>query len=246
MTGHSRDGRVAGKVAIVTGGASGMGAAHVRLLVEEGARVIIADVDERGGTALAEELGANAHFIRLDVTDPDQWASLVAKTGEIYGAVSVLVNNAGILILHSVDDATVEDYRRVVEVNQVGPFLGMQAVIPTMKAGGGGSIVNISSTAGVVGFASNFAYTAAKWAVRGMTKAAALDLASDSIRVNNIMPGEVNTGMIADLGLDTALTPLGRFGNPREVSYLVLYLASDESTYTTGADHVIDGGYTVQ
>jgi 3alpha(or 20beta)-hydroxysteroid dehydrogenase len=237
--------RVEGKVAVVTGGAQGMGAAHVRLLAEHGARVVIADVSDDAGSQLAAELGDDAVFVHLDVTDPEQWNALVRKTNATLGPIDVLINNAGILVLHTVETATVAEYRKVIDVNQVGTFLGMQAVIPGMKQRGGGSIVNISSTAGAVGFADNFAYTASKWAVRGMTKAAALDLAGSGIRVNAILPGEVNTPMIADLGLSTDPTPLGRFGDPREIAYLALYLASDESGYTTGADHVIDGGYTV-
>jgi 3alpha(or 20beta)-hydroxysteroid dehydrogenase len=237
--------RVDGKVAVVTGGAQGMGAAHVRLLAEHGARVAIADLAEDAGRALAAELGEGAMFVHLDVSSADQWNALVGKVNEAFGPIGVLINNAGILLLHTVETATLADYRKVVDVNQVGPFLGMQAVVPGMKQLGGGSIINISSTAGTVGFTDNFAYTASKWAVRGMTKAAALDLAGYRIRVNAILPGEVNTPMIADLGLSTDTTPLGRFGDPREIAYLALYLASDESGYTTGADYVIDGGYTV-
>lgn len=237
--------RVEGKVAVVTGGAQGMGAAHARLLAEHGARVVIADVSDDAGNELAAELGYDAAFVHLDVTDADQWRALVGATNAMFGPIDVLINNAGILVLHTVETATLAEYRKVIEVNQVGTFLGMQAVIPGMKHSGSGSIVNISSTAGTVGFADNFAYTASKWAVRGMTKAAALDLAGYGIRVNAILPGEVNTPMIADLGLSTDPMPLGRFGNPMEIAYLALYLASDESGYTTGADHVIDGGYTV-
>ncbi|WP_255374838.1 glucose 1-dehydrogenase [Mycobacterium sp. GA-2829] len=239
------DRRVEGKVAVVTGGAQGMGAAHVRLLLEHGARVVIADMADESGQHLAAELGPAAMFVHLDVTDAQQWRALVERVTDAFGPISVLINNAGILVLHTVETASEAEYRRVIEVNQVGQFLGMQAVIPGMKALGGGSIVNISSTAGAVGFADNFAYTASKWAVRGMTKAAALDLAGYGIRVNAILPGEVHTPMIADLGLSTDTTPLGRFGDPREIAYLALYLASDESGYTTGADYAIDGGYTV-
>lgn len=237
--------RVEGKVIVVTGGAQGMGAAHVRLLAEHGARVVIADVSDGAGGQLAAELGDAAMFVHLDVTDPAQWEALVSAVNETFGAIDVLINNAGILILHTVETATVADYRKVIDVNQVGTFLGMQAVIPDMKHRRGGSIVNISSTAGAVGFADNFAYAASKWAVRGMTKAAALALAPYNVRVNAILPGEVNTPMIAELGLATDTTPLGRFGDAHEIAYLALYLASDESSFTTGADHVIDGGYTV-
>lgn len=237
--------RVKDKVAVVTGGAQGMGAAHARLLVEHGARVVIADLAEEAGQELARELGDNALFAPLNVTDPVQWANLTETVHSRFGLINVLINNAGILTLHTVETTTPADYQKVIAVNQVGVFLGMQAVIPDMKRAGGGSIVNISSTAGAVGFIDNFAYVASKWAVRGMTKAAALELAQHRIRVNAILPGEVNTAMIADLGLSTDPTPLGRFGDPREIAYLALYLASDEAAYTTGADHVIDGGYTV-
>ncbi|OUS95088.1 glucose 1-dehydrogenase [Rhodococcus sp. NCIMB 12038] len=238
--------RVDGKIAVITGGAQGMGAAHVRLLAEHGARVVIADLDDGAGQVLAKELGADALFLHLDVTDPDQWTSLVQETETHFGTIDVLINNAGILLPHdTLETDTLAQYRKVIDINQVGTFLGMQATVPGMKQNGGGSIVNISSTAGLVAFTDNFAYTASKWAVRGMTKAAALELAPHKIRVNAILPGEVNTPMIADLDLDVTTTPLGRFGEPHEIAYLALYLASNEASYTTGADHVIDGGYTV-
>jgi 3alpha(or 20beta)-hydroxysteroid dehydrogenase len=222
-----------------------MGAAHIRLLAENGARVAIADRDEEAGKTLAADIGPNAMFVHLDVTSQDGWSSAVQTVHDRFGLVDVLINNAGILMSNTVETATLADYRKIIDVNQVGCFLGMQAVIADMKQIGRGSIINISSTAGVVGFTDNFAYAASKWAVRGMTKAAALDLAADNIRVNAILPGEVHTRMIADLELDTSMTPLGRFGDPREIAYLALYLASDESAYTTGADYVIDGGYSV-
>lgn len=239
------EGRVAGKVAIVTGGAQGMGEAHVRTLVHHGARVVIADLNERRGKDLADELGDAAIFVHLDVTNAANWQKVVSTANDRFGEVTVLINNAGILMLNRVDDVPLDDYRKVIEVNQVGALLGMQAVIPSMKRTLGGSIINISSTAGMVGIANNFAYTASKWAVRGMTKAAALELAPYGIRVNAIAPGEVNTQMIAEMDLKLSDTPIGRFGNPEEIAFLALYLASDESSYTTGADHSIDGGYTV-
>lgn len=240
------EGRVAGKVALVSGGAQGMGAAHVRMLVRHGARVVIADLDEQQGNRLAEDLGDKAVFVRLDVSIPDEWESAVSIANSRFGEVSVLVNNAGVLLLNRVDDISLQDYRKTIEVNQIGVLLGMQAVIPGMKRAGRGSIVNIASSAAMVGMVDNFAYTASKWAVRGMTKAAALELAPFGIRVNAIAPGEVNTRMIADLDLAVSETPIGRFGSPEEIAYLALYLASDESSYTTGADHAIDGGYTAR
>lgn len=239
-------GRVEGKTAIITGGAQGMGEAHVRMLAQHGARVVIADLNEQRGQQIAEELGDQVIYVRLDVTNPADWERATATANARFGEVSVLINNAGILLLNRVDDVSPEDYRKIIEVNQFGVLLGMQAVIPGMKRAGGGSIINVSSTAGVVGMVDNFAYTASKWAVRGMTKAAALELAPYGIRVNTIAPGEVNTSMIAELDLDISDTPLGRFGDPKEIAYLALYLASDESGYTTGADHAIDGGYTVR
>lgn len=194
---------------------------------------------------MAADLGENAVFLPLDVADAAQWATVVQAVQTRFGRIDALINNAGVLVTNSIETVSLEEYQRVIAVNQTGPFLGMQAVIPVMKRGGGGSIVNVSSTAGSVGFADHFAYVTSKWAVRGMTKAAALDVAGYGIRVNAILPGEVNTPMIADLGLSVDTTPLGRFGDPREIAYLALYLASDESGYTTGADFTIDGGYTI-
>lgn len=237
--------RVDGKVAVITGAAQGMGEAHARLLAEHGARVVVADLADDRGRQLADELGDGAMFVHLDVTDPDNWATLVSDVGAQFGDIDCLINNAGILIMNSVEAVAIAEYRKVIEVNQTAPFLGMRAVIPGMKRAGGGSIINVSSTAGSVGFVDHFAYVTSKWAVRGMTKAAALDLARYGIRVNAILPGEVDTPMIADLALDKDATPLGRFGEPVEIAYLALYLASDESRYTTGADFAIDGGYTV-
>lgn len=238
-------GRLAGKSIIVAGGASGMGAAQAARFVREDARVVIADRDEARGARLAQEIGAAARFVPLDVRSEADWAKVVdAATEQGAGSVHGLVNNAGVLQEQSLEDTTLESYRFLTDVMQVGVFLGMRAVAPALRRAGGGSIVNISSTAGMVAYKGTFAYTAAKWAVRGMTKAAALDLADARIRVNSVHPGNTDTPMIADRNYPVDDVPLRRNATVEEVAALVLYLVSDESTYTTGAEHVIDGGYT--
>lgn len=242
--------RVADKVVIVSGGARGMGAAHATALVAQGARVVITDVREEQGHEFAASLGDQARFMRADVTKAEDWARAVELARSCYGEIHGLINNAGVLDTGTAESTTIEQYRRVIDILQFGVFLGMQAVIPSMRLNGGGSIVNISSTAGVVGFPDYFAYTAAKFAVTGMTKAAALDLAPQ-IRVNSIHPGDIETPMTAGFieagSIPPAGTvPLGRYGRPSEVAAMALFLISDESSYVTGAEMVVDGGYTVQ
>lgn len=247
-------GRLEGKIAIVTGAARGMGASHSRYFVREGARVVLTDTRVDEGQALAKELGKNALFVEQDVTKASDWQRIVSESEDAFGPVNVLVNNAGILgAMAATADISEEDYLRVIAVNQHSVYLGMHAVIPSMLRAGGGSIVNISSIAGLVanyGFPS-LAYVASKFAVRGMTKAAAVEYGPQGIRVNSVHPGFIMTPMMVeatneDGGDALALIPLRRIAEPEEVSNLVLFLASDESSYISGAEHVIDAGMTCQ
>lgn len=240
--------RLKDKVAIITGAAAGMGEQHARLFVKEGAKVVLTDVQADKGQALAEELGHNALFIQHDVTDERGWQQVVAKTEAHFGPIDVLVNNAGISPVLSIERASLADYMKVVKINQVSVFLGMKAVIPSMKKTKAGSIINISSMNGLVGGA--IGYTDTKFAVRGMTKAAAKELGHYGIRVNSVHSGVINTPMVQkSAALDQIKTmvanvPLKRMADPKEVSRLVLFLASDDASYSTGAEFIIDGGVT--
>jgi len=245
-------GKLDGKVAIITGAAQGMGEAHARRFVAEGARVALTDLNEERGEKIAAELGENALFIRHDVTSLDEWRRLVDETEAAFGPVTILVNNAG--ILGPIADAvsiSVEDYLKVIAVNQHSQFYGMRTVIPSMRTAGGGSIVNISSTAGMVSIvgAPNLAYVGSKFASRGMTKQVAVQFGPDQIRVNSVHPGYIKTPMMeaatdADGGGIASAVPLRRMAEAAEVANLVLFLASDESSYISGMEHVIDGGLT--
>lgn len=245
-------GRLDGKVALVTGAAlnRGQGACEARLFAAEGATVVLTDVRPEAGRETAARIGERAAYLDLDVTDAAAWEAVVGEVLERHGRIDALVNNAGVWHTGGLLDTSPEDYRRVVEINQTGVFLGMRAVAPAMKAQGGGSIVNISSAAGLRGDPNIHAYVASKWAVRGMTKAAALELAPFGIRVNSVHPGLIQTPMSAtefepgkpDPGRNV---PMGRVGQPEEVAELVAYLVADASAYVTGAEVAIDGAVTV-
>jgi len=243
-------GKLKDRVAIVTGGARGQGAQHARRFLDEGAKVVITDILEEEGQALAAELGDNCKFIKHDVTQADEWEKVVTETEDTFGAVNILVNNAGIVIMKEIEEQTEEEYRRVIDINQVSVYLGMKAVLPSMKKTNNGSIINISSINGLRGAAGTSAYDSSKFAVRGMTKSAAMEFAKYNIRVNSVHPGAIETPMIATAEnqeqiqalIDTV--PLKRVGQPDDVSKLVVFLASDDSDYCTGSEFTIDGGVT--
>jgi NAD(P)-dependent dehydrogenase (short-subunit alcohol dehydrogenase family) len=249
--------RLAGKVALISGAARGMGAAEAHLFAREGARVVIGDVLETEGAAVQAAIsakGGEAVFVRLDVTRESDWEQVVAASVRRFGKLDVLVNNAGIGAAGRVEETATEAWDRVMEVNAKGVFLGTRAVIPAMRRAGGGSIVNISSQLGLVGMDdSSPQYTASKGAVRLLTKTTALQYARDGIRCNSVHPGPIVTSMTERRRAEPAMyqrmlsrIPLGRYGEPDEVAYGVLYLASDESAFVTGSELVIDGGWTAQ
>jgi 3alpha(or 20beta)-hydroxysteroid dehydrogenase len=242
-------GRLDGKVAIITGAARGQGEAHARAFVAEGACVVLGDVLDDRGAAVAADLGKAASAVHLDVRDEGQWAAAVDGAIARYGRLDVLVNNAGILRRAPLVDTTLSAYREVIEVNQVGCFLGMRAVVPTMAAAGAGSIVNTSSAVGLEGGSGVFAYAASKAAIRSMTESAAIELGPLGIRVNSIHPGGVDTEMVHPPGTELATEPLARLplrrlARPEEIAPLAVFLASDESSYCTGGAFVVDGGQT--
>ena len=238
-------GRVDDKVVLVSGGARGMGAAHAETLVSEGARVVIGDVLDEDGRAVAEKLGESAHFEHLDVTDPDGWQKLVNAALDRFGRLDALVNNAGIVKVGPLRGSSVSDWQRVLDVNLTGAYLGMRAAIEPMIDGGGGSIVNISSVEGLAGSAHLHSYVAAKFGLRGITKSAAVELAQYNIRVNSIHPGLVHTPMSKGVTAEFMTPiPMRRGASPAEVSTFVVFLVSDESAYATGAEFVVDGGLT--
>jgi NAD(P)-dependent dehydrogenase (short-subunit alcohol dehydrogenase family) len=249
-------GRLDGKVALISGGARGQGACEARMFCAEGAKVVFGDILDEQGRALEQELkasGADAAYVHLDVTNEGDWRAAVEATERLYGRLNVLVNNAGILIRKGIEETTEEEWDRIMAVNVKGVFLGTKHALPAMRRAGGGSIINISSTAGLVGSTTSAAYTATKGAVRLLTKATAVQHVQDNIRCNSVHPGPITTDMISELVSDAdewALRlqrlPMGRAGAPEEIAYGVIYLASDESSYMTGAELVIDGGTTAQ
>ena len=249
--------RIEGKVALISGGARGMGAEAGRLFAKEGAKVVLGDVLEAEGKTTVEEIrgaGGEATFVRLDVTSESDWAGAVAEAERLYGKLDVLVNNAGIGGGNRIEDTTLADWERIMAVNSTGVFLGTRAVIPALRRAGGGSIVNISSQLGLVGTDnSSPQYQASKGAVRLLTKATAIQYAKDGIRANSVHPGPIVTAMTERRRADpetyrlmVSRIPLGRYGQPREVALGVLYLASDEASFVTGSELVIDGGWTAQ
>ena len=243
-------GRLSGRVAIITGGARGQGAAEARLFVAEGARVVIGDVLTEEGELLTKELGGAARFVRMDVSREADWEGAIAAA-LAFGPLTILVNNAAIQHFAALTETTTADYLRVVDVNQLGAFLGVRHCAPQLKAAGGGSIVNVASMDGTRGTNGMVAYVTSKWAVRGLTKVAAIELGPFNIRVNTILPGSILTPMGNPNNEDPATFnrhfssyPLPRIGQPEEIAKLALFLASEDSSYCTGAEFLADGGAT--
>lgn len=245
-------GALDGKVALITGAARGQGAAEARLFVERGAKVMMTDVLDDEGQQVAAELGDSAAYMRLDVTSEQGWKDVVAATVEKFGKLNVLINNAGIITpVAEVQETSLATFQKVTNVNQIGVFLGMREVVEPMKKAGGGSIVNIASIDGLIGMYGAVAYCASKFAVRGMTKVAALEMGKYGIRVNSLHPGGVKTKILDDTGMTQEQAeeafkaiPLGRIAKSEEMATLAAYLASDDASYSTGSEFIADGGLT--
>lgn len=246
-------GRLDGKVALISGGASGIGAAHVRLFAREGAKVVSGDIQEDLGarvTAEANEAGGQVTFVRLDVTSADSWAAAVATAVSRFGGLTTLVNNAGIYHPGGVTEETDEGWQRMIAINQTGVWYGMRAAMPELAKSGNGAVVNISSLYGMVGSPGSLSYHATKAAVRLMSKSAALEFVQQGVRVNTILPGQIRTPILGDLTpeMDAAIKaaiPMGRMGDPEDIAYGSVYLCSDEAKYVTGAELVIDAGWSI-
>ena len=248
--------RLQGKVALITGAARGQGAEEARMFAKEGAKVVLADVTDQEGTAVAAEIaemGGDALYVHLDVTNEDEWDAAVQSAVASFGKLDILVNNAGIWRWGHVLETSSDQWDDIMDVNAKGVFLGTKAAIPEMRKAGGGSIVNISSTAGLVGSKTSAAYSASKGAVRIFTKSTAVQYAAEGIRANSIHPGPIDTDMGDQVWPDAASksasvtrTALNRMGTPEDIAYGALYLASDESSFVTGSELVIDGGVTAQ
>lgn len=247
-------GRLTGKVALISGAARGQGEAEARLFVDEGAKVVFGDVLVEAGQKVAADItkkGGQATFVKLDVTQEADWQHIVETAVRTYGKLDILVNNAGIFRTEGVEATNLELWNQVIAVNQTGVWLGMKYAIPAMRKAGGGAIVNISSGAGMIGTGFAAAYHGTKGAVRILTKTAAVEYAKEGIRINSVHPGFIDTEMIRVLNPEgrqagVRATPLGRMGTSEDIAYAVLYLASDESSFVTGSELVIDGGYTAQ
>jgi NAD(P)-dependent dehydrogenase (short-subunit alcohol dehydrogenase family) len=246
--------RLKGKVALISGGARGQGASEARMFVDEGARVVIGDVLDSDAAALAEEINRKAGHkaavaTRLDVTRAADWRAAVDTATREFGGLDILINNAGILNVKGIVETSEEEWDAIVSVNQKGVWLGMKAAVSALRQRGGGSIVNISSIYGLIGSAGSAAYHGSKGAVRLLTKAAAVQYAPDQIRVNSVHPGVIKTPMVdifadQELAAIANLAPMKRAGTPEEVAWVVLFLATDEASFVTGAEYVVDGGYT--
>lgn len=241
--------RLAGKTVLVTGGSRGMGAEMARQIVAASGNVVIADVLDDEGAKTVESLGEHARYVHLDVTDTDEWQAAVNFAVESFGALNGIVNNAGVSTGEYLEKESVEHFRKVLDINLVGVFLGIQTATPALRKAGGGSIVNISSAAGLMGLALTAGYGASKWGVRGLSKIAAVELGTDRIRVNSVHPGMTYTPMTADTGIKEGEgnypnTPMGRVGEPPEIAAAVVFLLSDEASYVSGAELAVDGGWT--
>jgi 3alpha(or 20beta)-hydroxysteroid dehydrogenase len=236
--------RLAGKVALVTGGAGGMGEAHARAIVAEGGEVVIADLDDARGQEIAAELGSRALYVHLDVTSTTGWADAVVAATERFEKLNVLVNNAGILAFSPIAEYTDEDWDLVIAVNLTGAFKGIRAALPSLIDAAPSSIINVSSTAGLKGFANVAGYNASKYGLRGLTKSVAVEMADNGVRVNSVHPGNIETKMIEGFFKGFPHVPMKRAGRSTEVSDLIVFLASDESSFATGAEFVVDGGET--